>query len=79
MPDCRRNIERAREIIDHRIDQILHALVLEGGTADHRDELVRDRLPANARLQHLRRDRLLFEDRFRDFIVDIGNRFDQIA
>ena len=70
MPSGRRNVERARQVIDDRVDQILHALVLESGTADHRDEFVRDRLAANAGLQHLRRDRLLFEDGLGDFVID---------
>ena len=69
-----RNVERARKIIDDCVDQILDALVLEGGTADDRDKLVRDRLPANARLEHFRRDRLFFENRLGDFVIDIGNR-----
>ncbi len=62
------------QIIDHGVDEILHALVLERGPADDRDEFVRDRLAANAGLQHLRRDRLLLEDRFGDLVVDIGDR-----
>ena len=78
-PDCGRNVERAGKIIDHRVDQILHALVLEGGAADNRDELVRDRLPADARLQHLRRDRLLFENCFPISSSRLEICFDQIA
>ena len=74
-----RNVQRAGKIIDDRIDQILHALVLEGGTADHRDELVRDRLAANARLEHLRRDRLLLEESRPDLVVEIGDCGDQVA
>ena len=77
--DRRRNVERARQIIDHRVDEILHALVLERGAADDRHEFVRDRLATDARLQHFRRDLFLFENRFGDFVVDIGNLLDQIA
>ena len=36
-----------REVIDHRIEQRLHALVLERGTAQHRHELHRDGRLAN--------------------------------
>ena len=35
----RGNIQRRRQIIDHRIQQRLHTLVLEGGSADHREHL----------------------------------------
>ena len=49
----RRNIDRAREIIDDGIDEILDALVLESGTADNRDELVRDGLAADACFENL--------------------------
>ena len=75
----RRNVERAREIIDHRIDQILHALVLEGAAADDRNEFVRDRLPTNSGLQHFRRDFGSSSDGFRNFVVDVGNLFDEIG
>jgi hypothetical protein len=34
----RRNVERAGEIIDDGVDEVLDALVLEGGTADDGDE-----------------------------------------
>ena len=29
----RRDVERARQVVDHRVEQRLHALVLEGGAA----------------------------------------------
>src|SRR5437762_11118207 len=43
-----RDIERAGQIVDDRIDQVLNAFVLESGTAHYRDKLVRDRLPADS-------------------------------
>ncbi len=73
----RGNVDRAGKIIDDRIDEVLHALVLEGGTADDRDELVRDRLAADARLEHLGRDRLFLEESGADFVVVIGNGGDK--
>ena len=38
----RRHVERARQIVNHRVEQRLHALVLEGGAAQHREEGGRD-------------------------------------
>ena len=49
----RRDVERAGKIIDDRIDEILDALVLEGGTADDRDKLISNGQPADARFQYL--------------------------
>ena len=71
MPDRRRNVERARQIIDDRIDQILHALILECRAANDGHKLVRNRLTANARFQQLRRNRFFFENSFRDFVIEI--------
>src|SRR5438876_912045 len=42
-----RNVERARQIIDYRIDQILNADVLQRGAADNRHKFIGDRLPTN--------------------------------
>ena len=38
----RRHVERRRQIVDHRVEQRLHALVLEGGAAQHREEHAAD-------------------------------------
>ena len=75
----RRNVERAREIIDDGIDEVLHALVLEGGTADDRDKLVGDGLAADAGLEHLGRDRLFLEEKRADFLIEIGDGGDEIV
>ena len=32
----RRHVERARQVVDHRVEQRLDALVLEGGAEQHR-------------------------------------------
>ena len=60
----RRNIQRRRQIIDDRVEQRLHALVLERRAAHHRNELERRRALADAALELVdaaapcRRDRL---------------------
>ena len=62
--DDRRDVERRRQVVDHRVEQRLHALVLEGRAADDRDErplLVADRLdgaPADGRAELVLGDRL---------------------
>jgi hypothetical protein len=47
----RRLVERAGQVIDHRVEQRLNALVLEGASADHREDLQIDGGLANAGLQ----------------------------
>ena len=53
----RRNVDRAREVIDDAIEQALHALLLEGGAGDHAGELQRDRGLADA--EHAARRRVI--------------------
>ena len=67
----RRNVERARQIIDHRIDQVLHAFILERRAGNDRHKLVRDRLAANACFQQLGCDRLFLQNSLRDFVIEI--------
>ncbi len=38
-----RDVDRARQVVDDRVEQRLHALVLEGGPAEHRDDRARGR------------------------------------
>jgi plasmid stabilization system protein ParE len=45
----RRNVERARQEIDDRVEQRLHALVLEGRAGNDRDDLHRERAFAERR------------------------------
>ena len=44
-----RNIGRRRQVLDDGVEQRLHALVLEGRAAEHREELDRDRALADQR------------------------------
>ena len=39
----RRDVERRREVVDDRVEQLLHALVLEGRAADDRLNVAGDR------------------------------------
>ena len=47
----RRNIEGRRQIVDHRIEHRLHTFVLEGGSADHRENLHLQGSPAQGGFQ----------------------------
>ena len=47
----RRHVERRRQIVDDRVEQRLHALVLEGRAAEHRNEGDRDARPCGSALQ----------------------------
>ena len=75
----RRNIQRARQVIDNRIEQRLHTLVLEGRTAEHREDVHRDRRLANRTLQLLDRDLLALEVLMHHFFIGVRNRLDQLG
>src|SRR3977135_1589257 len=47
----RRDVDRRRQIVHHRVQQRLDALVLEGGAGEYRDDL-----PGNRRLAQHRAD-----------------------
>ena len=47
----RRHVERRRQVVDHRVEQRLHALVLEGRAAQHRIERAGDHRLADQPLE----------------------------
>ncbi len=55
------HVDRARQVVDHRVEQRLHALVLEGGAAQHRAEGAGDGAGLDAALQRGYRDVALVE------------------
>src|ERR1700761_8966646 len=75
----RRNIQWARQIIHHRIEQRLNALVLERRPAQHREDVHRDRCLAGRPLQLRDRDRLSFEVLVHHLVVRIRNRLDELV
>ena len=75
----RRDVDRAGEVIDDGIHEVLDALVLESGTADDRHELVRDGLPADACLENFGSDRLFLEEIHADFLIEIGDGGDEVV
>ena len=79
-PVHRRNVQRAREVVDDRVEQRLDALVLEGRAGqDRRDRRV-ERRRAQGALEHLGRDRVLVgEVRLEQLVVVVGDRVDQLV
>ncbi len=72
------DVERARQVVDDRVEQRLHALVLERGSEQHRRDRVGQRAGAQGALDHLRRDRrLVLEVRLHQLVVELGDRVDQ--
>jgi len=74
-----RDIDRAGEIIDNRINQVLDALVLECRPADDGDKLVRNGLAANAGLENLWGDRFLLEEIHGNFLIEVRNGANQVV
>src|SRR5690606_24091812 len=74
----RRNVDRARQVVDHRVEQRLDALVLERRAAGDRHEAVVERTLADQPLQ--RRDvRLVaLEVGFHDLVVLLDGELDQL-
>jgi hypothetical protein len=73
-----RHVERRRQIVDHGVEQRLHALVLEGGAAKHREELA-----GNGRLAHQALERRLvglvaFEIRGHGVVIELDGGLDQL-
>ena len=75
----RRNVERTRQVIDHRVDEVLHALVFEGGASGHRNEAVRDGLAADGGFEVLFADRLFLEEHHADFLIEVGHLRDEVV
>ncbi len=75
----RGDVERARQVVDHRVEQRLHALVLERRAEQHRGQRIGERARTKRALDHLRRDeRLVGEVGLRELVVVLGDRVDQL-
>ena len=71
-------IQRRRQIIHHRIQQRLHTFVLERRSHHHRKHLQRDRRFAQRRTQFVGGDLFAFQKLVQDFVVVLGDAFDQL-
>src|SRR6185312_7474297 len=75
----RRDIERRRQVIGHRVEQVLDALVLERRTADNGENSLRDGRFADAGGEFLLGDRLTLDVFFKQSIVGFGYRLNQFV
>ena len=75
----RRHVERRRQVIDHRVEQRLHALVLEGGAAQHREERAGDHGLADQLLERRLVGHLAFEVGGGRVVVEFAGRLDHLV
>jgi len=75
----RRHIERRRQEIDHRIEQRLDTLVLEGGAVENRDELAGKGSLADSSLDLVFADLLIFEDLHHQFFIEVGGNIEKFG
>ena len=76
-PGDRRDVERARQEVEHRVEHGLDALVLERAPAQDRHDPRGQRAGAYCADDPIRGDLLALEEAVRDLIVQIGERLDQ--
>ena len=74
-----RNVDRRRQVVDHAIEQRLHALVLEGRATEHREHRDVAGALADQATQRLVVRHVAFEIGLSDFIVDLDDGLDQLA
>jgi hypothetical protein len=74
----RGQVDRAGQVVDDGVEQRLHALVLEGGAVEDRDDLVGDRAGADGGAQVLDRDLLLADVLLEDVLVERRENVDQL-
>ena len=72
------DVERARQVVDDRVEQRLHALVLERGAEQHGRDRVGERPGAERAADHLRRNRrLVLEVGLHQLVVVLRDRVDE--
>ena len=74
----RLDLQRRGQVVEDRVQQRLHALVLERRATEDRRDLDRERRPAQGGLQHVGRHFLLGEVQLGDVVVEIGQRLQQV-
>src|SRR3954451_15758936 len=75
---ARRDVERARQVVEARVEQRLDALVLERRAAEDGRQLDVERRLADRLLEALDRDLLLLEDRLDELVVVVGDLLEQV-
>ena len=72
-----RNVERARQVVHDRVQECLHALVLERGAREHRGYTAGERPRPERAPDHLGRHRaLVLEIGLHELVVELGDRVD---
>ncbi len=74
----RRHVGRRRQVVDHRVEQRMDALVAERRAREHGHHLHGDRRLADRRLELGLGEVLAVEIRHRDRVVEIGERLDHL-
>src|SRR5205823_1840895 len=78
-PVDRRHLQRAREVVDHPVEQGLDALVLERAAAQHRGDADVERRLADRAAQHLGgHGALVRQVGLQQLVVVVGDRVDQL-
>jgi len=75
----RRDVHRRRQIIDHGVEQRLHAFVLEGSAADHRDDMPGDRGLADDGADFFFGQLVVFEILVQDDVVGLDAGLDHLV
>ncbi len=79
LADDRRQVQRRRQVVDHRVEHRLHALVAEGGAENHRRNRHLECGGANRGANLVGLGRLAFEIKLHDVLVVIGERLDHLV
>jgi len=74
----RLHVERARQVVEDRVEQRLHALVLEARAAEDRRDRVGERGLADRGLDHRDRDLVILEDHLHELVVVVGDLLEQM-
>src|SRR4051794_15048817 len=74
----RRDVERAGQVVEHRVEQRLDALVLERGAAEDRRHVEVERRLANRRLELVDGDLGFLEDELDELVVVVGDLLEQV-
>src|SRR4051794_221948 len=72
------DVQRAGQVVDDRVEQGLHALVLERGAGEHRVDLAGDGRLADGGLQRLDGDVLAAEVGLHEVVVGLGDGLEQL-
>ena len=73
-----RHVDRGRHVVDHGIEELLHALVLVGRAHEHGVDLAGDGALADGGLQLVNRHLFLHEDLLHESVVAVGGGFHQL-